>query len=115
VWIFGGGLVFKKREEVSDAKRYTSFLKAIGINEQRIELAFYKGAKSSQIEFWRSSLGLKSCVETFDLSPQNIKSPGILNAVRVKARVLDSKGLPDSSEVPYMRLLMFLLGFLAKC
>ena len=114
VWSSRRGLVFKKREGISEAKRYISFLKAIGINEQRIELAFCKGAKSDQIKFWQCSLGLKSCVEKFDLSPQNINSPGMLNAVRVKARVVDAKGLPDSSEVPYMRLLMFLLGFLAK-
>lgn len=112
IWSTRRGLIFKKRGEVGEAKRYISFLKAIGIDEQRIELAFYKGSKSDQIKFWRSSLGLESCVETLGLSPQNINSPGTLNAVRVKVRLLDSKGLPDGSEVPYLRLLMFILGFI---
>jgi len=114
VWSDRRGLVIKKREQVSEAIRHINFLKAIGINESRIELAFYEGAKNEQIKFWRSNLNIPSCVEIFDLAPQNRKSPGILNAVRVKAIIKDPKDLPDNSAVPYMRLLMFLLGFLAK-
>lgn len=111
VWSSRRGLVFKRREDVDAAERYIGFLKGIGIEESRIELAFFKGTSVSQMKFWRSNLGLKKHKEKLEISPQNQKNPGIRNAVRIKVRALNPQELDESSEAPYMRLLMFLLGF----
>ena len=114
VWRSRRGLIFKKQEVVEAAKRYVGFLNEIGIEEARLELSFFKGTSTSQIKFWRSNLGLNNHKEKLNISPQNKKSPGIRNAVRIKVRALNPQQLDETSEAPYVRLLMFLLRVLAK-